>query len=332
MDTALDPAQVERFRADLERVYSEASSDYFSFGVAVSGGADSLGLLLLAHAACPGLVEAATVDHGLRPESSEEAQFVAGVCRKIGVPHRILPVKVPRGNVQAQARIARYEALANWKDARGLDMIATAHHADDQAETLLMRLNRGSGLPGLVSVRPVNRIPGASGRLVRPLLNWRKAELEEVVRAAGFEPVTDPSNTDRSFDRVRIRQALAQADWIDPVALARSAELLGEADAALSRLVSDTYFERVEQDGAGYRFAVDQTRYVRIEVVRQIFAEMAASPSRSEIARLVDRLERLENASLAGVLATWSGEGSFAENSVPKVWWHFQPEPPRKLN
>ena len=298
----------------------------------MSGGPDSLALLLLANAACPGLVEAASVDHGLRPESGAEAEMVAALCEELKVPHRTLKVEIAAGNIQSKARAARYAALASWKEARGLDVLVTAHHADDQAETLMMRLNRGSGLPGLVSVRGSGGIPGASGRVIRPLLGWRKAELEAVCRQSGAEWASDPSNEDLSFDRVRIRQALAQADWIDPLALARSAALLGEANEALARLVDDTHFERVEPDGAGFTFAVAQTDYVRIEVVRRILADMGARPSRSEIARLVKRLSSVQNASLAGVLATWSLEGSFSEGGEPRLTWHFQPEPPRRTN
>ena len=199
-------------------------------GVAVSGGPDSVALLLLDHAARPGSVEAATVDHGLRPESAAEAQWVAQLCQELGVRHETLRVAVEAGNLQSKAREARYDALDDWMGRSGLIVVATAHHADDQAETLLMRLNRGSGLPGLTGVRPSGAVPGGKGRLLRPLLGWRKTELEALVRAAGIEPIADPSNRDSRFDRVRIRQALAGADWLDPLGLARSAALLGEAD------------------------------------------------------------------------------------------------------
>jgi tRNA(Ile)-lysidine synthase len=143
--------------------------------VAVSGGPDSLALLLLAHAAMPGLVEAATVDHGLRSESADEAAFVAEICGKLGVPHATLKVTVGAGNLQAEARAARYAALAGWMAERGLAALATAHHADDQAETLILRLNRGSGVAGLAGVRARGLVPGTRLPLLRPLLGWRRA-------------------------------------------------------------------------------------------------------------------------------------------------------------
>ena len=137
-----------RFAADLAALWAGKGK----LGLAVSGGPDSLALLLLARAALPGRVEAATVDHGLRPESADEAVMVAAVCARLGVPHRTLAVDVAQGNIQAQARAARYAALAVWMGEQGIEALATAHHADDQAETLLLRLNRGSGVVDRKSV------------------------------------------------------------------------------------------------------------------------------------------------------------------------------------
>lgn len=207
-------------------------------------------------------------------------------------------------------------------DDRGLAALATAHHADDQAETLLMRLNRGSGLPGLAGVRPRGLIPGGTGRLIRPLLGWRKHELEDLVRNAGIEPIADPSNLDERFDRVRIRRALAGADWLDPLALAHSAALLGEAEAALEDVVAQIYSERIIRGKESFQFAVTGTDYVRLEVVRRILADIGAEPPRSGIARLIARLEAGSNASLAGVLATPSKQGGLE-------CWTFRTEPPR---
>ncbi|MEQ1639906.1 MAG: tRNA lysidine(34) synthetase TilS, partial [Novosphingobium sp.] len=222
-----DPALTARFAADLATLWRGDGR----LGVAVSGGPDSLALLLLAHAALPGRVAAATVDHGLRAESAAEAGFVADVCARLGVPHAILQVELAKGNVQAEARAARYAALAGWIAAAGLAALATAHHADDQAETLLLRLNRGSGVAGLAGVRAKGLIPGTRLPLLRPVLGWRRAELAKLV--AGLDAVQDPSNTDDRFDRARLRKALAGVDWLDASALAQSAAHLADADAAL---------------------------------------------------------------------------------------------------
>ena len=207
-------ALAARFGEALDRLWPEGGR----LGLAVSGGPDSLAMLVLAEAAIPGQFEVATVDHGLRPESAAECAAVAEICAARGIDCAVLAVTVASGNIQARARAARYAALGEWAERRGLSAIATAHHADDQAETLLMRLNRGSGLAGLTGVREARFMPGSAVTLIRPLLGFRRHELAQVVEAAGLVPAQDPSNLDERYDRARIRRALAEMDWLDPVA------------------------------------------------------------------------------------------------------------------
>ena len=329
---AIDAKLVERFAADLARLSDENSTH--TLGIAVSGGPDSLAALLLAHRAMPGRIEAATVDHQLREESAGEADCVARLCEELGVPHTILTVQVAKGNLQAEARAARYSALAEWSKARKVSAILTAHHADDQAETLMMRLNRGSGLSGLAGVRakgamPVVRakgtMPDNSVPVLRPLLDWRKTELEAVCKAAGVTPLRDPSNQNMDFDRARIRKVLGQSDWIDPLALSQSASLLAEADD-LVRALTEAEFaggKAAAVDG-GFVYTPNAHRLIAVEVVQRILAQMEARPRKSEIARAVDRLFAGENASLAGVLARQiSGPDK-------EVQWRFELEPPRR--
>jgi len=228
-----DPALVDRFRRDLDALCALGRR----IGIAVSGGPDSLALLILAAAARPGLIEAASVDHDLRRDSRSEAEMVEGLCRHLGVPHVILTVhwpERPTSAVQERARAARYALLATWAKDRSLDAVATAHHADDQAETLIMRLNRGSGVRGLAAMRPVATVPGSDIALVRPLLGWTRNELGAICAAASLSPVTDPSNADEHYERVRVRAALADAQWLDRDAVGRSAAHLAAADDAIS--------------------------------------------------------------------------------------------------
>ena len=243
-------------------------------GVAVSGGPDSIALLLLAHAALPGQIAAATVDHQLRAKSADEAAMVAALCAALGVPHRTLPVRLAAGNLQAEARTARYIALAEWCAAEGLGALATAHHGDDQAETLLLRLNRASGVSGLAGVRARGRVPGSALPLLRPLLGWRRAELGAVVTGAGIAAVQDPSNADPRFDRARIRLKLADADWLDVSALAASAAHLADADAALDWAAAREWDEAVTRGAMGLTYRPGAPRAVALRVLARIVTEL----------------------------------------------------------
>lgn len=245
MDVA--PELLDRFKDDLDALVGAGAR----LGVAVSGGPDSLALLLLANAARPGLVEAATVDHALRLESRGEAEMVAGFCGELGVPHKILTVEwdsVPKAQIQAGASFQRYLLLERWAESRALTALATAHHLDDQAETLLMRLNRGAGVQGLAGIRPVRQLTDALC-VVRPVLGWRRSELEAVCGAARIEPVIDPSNEDDRFDRTHARRLLAASEWLEPALLARSSANLNDADEALQWMADRLVAERIRRDG-----------------------------------------------------------------------------------
>lgn len=319
IDRTPDPALTARFADHLARLWPEGESEAARLGLAVSGGADSLALLLLAAAALPGRVEAATVDHGLRPESATEAAQVAAVCAARGIAHETLAIRVPEGNLQDRARAARYAALGAWCARRGLAALATGHQRDDQAETLAMRLNRGSGLAGLAGVRGRALVPGTAVPLLRPLLGWSRAELGALVRDAGLAPAQDPSNEDSQFERVRIRRALADADWLDAGGWARSAALLGEAEAYLSRALDAAWSARVAPAGDGLRLTPSDDQFETVELARRIVESLGGAPSRSEAAGLVARLRQGRNASLGGVLARSDGAS-----------WFFAREPARR--
>ena len=300
--------------------------------MAVSGGPDSLGMLALAARAFPGRVEAATVDHQLRPESADEAAMVARVCAVLGIPHATLKVEVPStGNSQANARAARYRALGDWARLRGLPVVATAHHADDLAETLLMRLNRGAGLKGLAAMRRERPMPMAQDvRLVRPLLDWRRSQLAELCERAGLSPARDPSNEDESYERARIRAAMARQDWLKPANLAQSATHLRAALEALEHVVDRELAARIEWSGDGsaaYRPSPDPLpRAILYHVMERLLETLGTAggaPRGAEIDRLLTALESGGGGTLAGLQYR-------ARGGPDGPVWSFTPEPPRK--
>lgn len=274
-------------------------------------------MLLLAAEALPGQVEAATVDHRLRPESGDEAAMVAALCEKLGVPHEILTVEVEPGNVQAEARTARYAALAEWMERRELGALLTAHHADDQAETLLLRLNRGSGVAGLAGVRGAGRVPGTRLPLLRPLLDWRRSELAHVIAESGVTAAQDPSNTNPKYDRARIRAALAETDWLDIPAIAASASHLADADAALDWAAAREWTECVEKAPMGLTYRPQAPRAIALRVISRIVRELdGEEPRGSAVARLFDSLLARQPASIGNLVAR-AGPGGWSFMKAP---------------
>jgi tRNA(Ile)-lysidine synthase len=317
-----DAELVDRFRTNLDAIVAPN----LPVGLAVSGGPDSLALLLLAAAARPGLIEAATVDHALRPESGTEAQMVATLCKRIGVPHEILTVEweqKPETALQERARLHRYRLLSKWAEDRKLRGVLTAHHLDDQAETFMMRLLRGAGVRGLAGMRPIVK-SGSGTAIARPLLAWRRCELEQICAEAGLKPVADPSNEDEQFERVRTRRALAEAGWLDPKAIARSADNLAQADAAL-RWATDIEWERAVKAGPkGVIYEPNgapldiMRRVVRRAVLRLATEGGGAELRGRELDRLVAALIDCKKATLRGVVCVGGKE------------WRFAKAPPRK--
>ena len=246
--------------------------------------------------------------------------MVAQVCKALGVDHAVLPVTVAAGNVQSQARTARYTALAEWAGATGLAALATAHHADDQAETLLLRLNRGSGVAGLAGVRARGLVPGTSLPLLRPLLGFRRAELAGVVAAAGLIAASDPSNADDRFDRARLRKALGEADWLEVPALATSAAHLADADAALEWAAQREWAESVQHAPMGLTYRPQAPRAVALRVIARIVRELGGEePRGSAVARVFESLLARETCSIGELVARVSPDG-----------WNFSKAPTRR--
>lgn len=313
------PGLIARFTADFDKL---AAADA-RLGVAVSGGPDSLALLLLANAGRPGQVEAATVDHALRRESRAEAEMVAAICDRLGVPHSILTAEweeSPMTALQERARKERYRLLGQWAAKRGLSLLLTAHHADDQAETLLMRLSRGAGVRGLAGMRTARQI-GPGLQLVRPLLSWRRSDLERVCADVGIEPVDDASNADERFERVRVRKALAEVDWLDCETIARSACNLGEADSALDWAAAAEWHKSVRREDGAILYLpagapVEILRRIIARAINKLASEGERELRGGEIDRLLATLSNGGTATLRGVLCSGGEEWRFS--AAPK--------------
>ncbi len=312
MQNAPPEPAVKRFEADVHALIGASPP---RLGLAVSGGPDSIALLLLVHAAGFACA-AATVDHGLRPEGADEAAFVSDICVRLGVPHATLALgQRGRGNLSDWARSARYAALDAWRETLGCGVLLTAHHADDQLETMIMRLNRGAGVGGLSGVR------ARRGNIARPLLGWRKSELEALVAGCGITAVNDPSNRDDRFDRARLRKALDGATWLDPIAAARSAAALGEAEDALA-WTAETYGASLVTREGGV-VALDPSDLPR-EIVRRILLSCLrqiapdADPRGDGLDRLISALERGQTVTLCGVKCRGG------------LCWLFSLAPPRR--
>ena len=213
----------------------------------------------------------------------------------------------------------RYRLLNEWAIDRGLPAVATAHHADDQAETLLMRLLRGAGVGGLGATK-ARRPLSDQVMLVRPLLGWRKSGLVDLVAQAGLNPVDDPSNRDPRHDRSRIRNLLHNAEWADPARLAASASALRDADEALDWALAPLIGSRMSRDGEALVIEpFDLPRELKRRLLLAAFAELAAPPPRGpEAMRALDALERGETVTLSGLKL----EGG--------TRWRLTVEPPRR--
>jgi tRNA(Ile)-lysidine synthase len=307
---------------------------------AVSGGPDSIALMhLLAHWSAersgPALI-VATVDHGLRPESADEAAFVAREAAALGLPHRTLAWtgEKPRTRLQEAAREARYRLLVESARQEGASHLATAHTLDDQAETVMMRIARGSGLTGLAGMRAERDLDGI--RHVRPLLSCPKAALVGLCEREGWPFVTDPSNRNERFARVRWRRLLPAlaAEGLTAGRLARLAQRAARAEAALGVKASEALvLAAATRDGEGVvldaRRLGEEPFEIALRMLSQALGKAGLSLDSSRLHRLEACTQHLREAlragealrvTVAGALVRLDRTGRLA----------IRPEPPRR--
>jgi tRNA(Ile)-lysidine synthase len=299
--------------------------------LAVSGGPDSMALLVLA-AECfahkgegAPLVSVATVDHGLRPESAAEAAFVASEAQRLGLSHTTLHWigEKPAAGIAAAARTARYRLLDEHARSfpAGRVAVVTAHHLDDQAETFVMRLARGSGVSGLAAMaaeRPL--IEGSPVQLVRPFLAFPKSRLVATLEARGVPFFNDPTNNDERYERVRVRQVLPALEdaGVTPAAFASSARRLGEAEAAL-RYADDRFVATLDLSFGNEVFASlnagafrEGPSLLRQRALARLIARYGGASQKPQLSEIEDLTARLQSegkcmATLGGAMISCGG-------------------------
>ncbi len=267
-----------------------------------------------AHGYAPEAVTVLTVDHGLRAEAAHEAERVGAWTRRRGHPHVVLRYTghAPDRNVQAAARAARFALIAEWCAAHGIRDVVLAHHQDDQAETFLLRLARGSGVDGLGAMRPATwrwdaREAGAVMplRLLRPLLVFPKARLVATLRDAGQEWIEDPSNGDVRYARARLRRLmpLLAAEGMTPRRLAATARRMAQARAALET-AADALADRAACfDPAGFcRFDPAPLRDAPAEIGLRALVGVLRTVGGARYAPRLERTEALYRALVTGRL------------------------------
>jgi tRNA(Ile)-lysidine synthase len=299
--------------------------------LAISGGPDSLALMWLAVrwrgalARGPQLF-AVTVDHGLRAESAAEARAVKLLARSLELPHRTMrwTGAKPKTGLPAAARAARYHLLAQAARASGATHVFTAHTRDDQAETLLMRMLRGSGIAGLAAMARQSERDGVL--LARPLLHVAKSQLAATLKKARIDFADDPTNRDLNFTRPRIRAVMPAlaAEGGDARNLARLASRLARANAAVEVLVdgAERYLalrdREIRHSGPDAKAINAQAFNAKIFDF-QTFARMPEEIRLRLLLRAIERFGHEGPAELGKVEALLSAlDGMVAENPGPR--------------
>lgn len=319
--------------------------------VAVSGGADSLALVLAAAAELKVYgqrVVALTVDHGLRPASAAEAAYVAALMQQHGIEHHILVWhKNPAQKISEEtARHARYALLHEWCAAHHVGCLLTAHHLRDQAETFLLRLQRGSGLEGLCAMREVSTYNNL--KILRPLLQVAPEELRAWLMAQNIRWCEDESNADQRYQRNKIRAFLPQLaahTGITPAKLAAAAHNLQSAESFIAEQVEKTQAQQVTSEPGGVlHFAYTDYLSWHPELKFRLLARFCQRdyiPRAERVLRLIARLNKLpfSGATLGEKVIVWADNRVWIIPQMPakhqpsrQLWQEFVAQNPAYKN
>jgi tRNA(Ile)-lysidine synthase len=320
--TKTTPAALEDLIAAIDRLAPQSP-----FAIGVSGGSDSLSLMhggaawARARGAAPPVV--LTVDHRLRRESATEAKKVRQWATATGLEHEILVWggQKPKTRVAADARSARYRLLGEWCVAHGVRSLLVAHTRDDVAETMVMRLTRGSGLDGLAAMneRLVIEIEEGQVELLRPFLAISRAELQRFLEDMGQAWIDDPSNADEHYERVRIRRLLEklQSIGLDAEHLARSARRLSQVRETLETLEDQAFEASVRLHPEGFAtLRLDAFRTLKPELQRRVLGAVTSAvapqdyrPDENSLDRLRVDFDDFRGATLGGCQFIGASEG-----------------------
>lgn len=267
--------------------------------VAVSGGPDSLALTVLANdwaMSLGGQVVAVTVDHRLRPESGDEARRVGQWLAELGIPHHVLSWDDarPGPDMQGRARAARYDLLEQFCARHGILHVLLAHHQDDQAETLMLRLARGSGVDGLSAMAPIRHGPWV--RWLRPCLDVPRARLAATLIQRGISHwVVDPSNANPRFARARMRALMPTltAEGMSPSRLGGTARALGRVRDQLDNLCARSLARWVQADAAGFAMVDPQAFQTGDDVAARLLMHLITALGGGDYAPRAPRLAAL---------------------------------------
>jgi len=294
------PVTADEFAARMHGVGPFEPRPHIAVGC--SGGGDSMALTLLLQQwteSCQGQVTALIVDHRIRPESTQEAKTVAAWLSQRGVEARVLsrPDEALQGNLQSAARDARYSLMFASCAQAGIPYLALAHNLEDQAETVLLRLARGSGVDGLAAMAPVTERPEV--RLLRPVLDIPRARLRATLRSAGQSCIEDPSNEEEAFKRVRLRRLAPDmaAEGMTPDRLAATALRLGRARDALETATATILARSTRLYPEGYgELDIWPLRDAPPEIVLRCLSRVLTCIGGGRYPPRLERLERLYEA------------------------------------
>lgn len=285
----------------LREFFEKYQVDDDVIAVGVSGGADSLALLLQLEAFLRPQgrrVVALTVDHGLRPESREEAEYVAGLAAEHQIEHHILTWegKKPEKGIEEAARTARYNLLCDWCVCNGVRTLAVAHHLLDQAETFLMRLQRGSGLSGLCGMAFVCKKNNI--RLIRPFLSVHPEKLKEFLCVKNVSWVEDASNACDDYLRVRTRKFLPQLAAvldITPERIVDTMSVLSRSRDCLEEQAMSFIQQQVcRYEQSGVSVDIVQLSNQHEEICFRVLCSLLKEVGRREYIPRADDVERLQ--------------------------------------